>query len=387
MNLKSFKEQTFWLLLIALLIIGISLLHYITPTTKHHYHLIYMQAYFIPILIASFQFGIRGGVISALAVSAAYLPHIMFQWGGITSDNLMRFLQIGLFNIIGFLTGYKTSREKQEKGNYLHAAIELEKSLTKLQEQTEILSQLEEQLHQTDRLAIIGELTASLAHEVRNPLGSILGTTQILKDELQTTEKQKEFLNILENETHRLNMVVENYLNFARKQKSPDSKFDIRDILHDVLLLLNQKIRKLGIINKLNIPNTPVIIKGNIGHLQQIIMNIVLNSIQAMPNGGELNIKLIKSNSKPDLVQLFVEDNGIGMKPETLKKIFKPFYTKKEFGTGLGLSIVKRIIDENHWQIDVNSEERKGSQFIVSIPIDSSNKKNQDSLNENSTHR
>lgn len=369
MNLKSFKEQTFWLLLIALLIIGISLLHYITPTTKHHYHLIYMQAYFIPILIASFQFGIRGGVISALAVSAAYLPHIMFQWGGITSDNLMRFLQIGLFNIIGFLTGYKTSREKQEKGNYLHAAIELEKSLTKLQEQTEILSQLEEQLHQTDRLAIIGELTASLAHEVRNPLGSILGTTQILKDELQTTEKQKEFLNILENETHRLNMVVENYLNFSHKQKSPDSEFDIRDILHDVLLLLNQKINKLGIINKMNIPNTPVIIKGNIGHLQQIIMNIILNAIQAMPNGGELNIKLLKSNSKPILVQLFIEDNGIGMKPETLKKIFKPFYTQKEFGTGLGLSIVKRLIDENHWQIDVNSEERKGSQFIISIPL------------------
>ena len=109
------NKNVFWWSLICTMIVIISALHYTTSTMDWQYHLIYMQSYFIPILVAAFQFGVRGGILSAVFVSVLYLPHIMLHWGGLIEANLMRFLQIGLFYIIGYLTGFKAQREKEEK--------------------------------------------------------------------------------------------------------------------------------------------------------------------------------------------------------------------------------------------------------------------------------
>ena len=117
---------------------------------KWQYHLIFMQSYFIPILIGSFQYGIRGGVGTALAVTILYLPHVMLQWGGLVEANMMRFLQVLLFNVIGYLTGLKAQKEKDEKIRYQNIAKELGTNYEKLAE-------LEEQLRLADRLSVIGE--------------------------------------------------------------------------------------------------------------------------------------------------------------------------------------------------------------------------------------
>ena len=126
------REDHIYIAVIGALIALITFLHYTTPTTKWQYHLIFMQAYFIPIILAAFRFGVRGGLGSALAVSAFYLPHIMFHWGGLIENNLMRFLQLFLFNILGYLTGLKAQGEKNEKEKYQKTAEKLQEALDKV---------------------------------------------------------------------------------------------------------------------------------------------------------------------------------------------------------------------------------------------------------------
>jgi signal transduction histidine kinase len=344
------------------------------------YHLIYMQSYFIPILIAAFQFGVRGGILSAVLVSVFYLPHIMLQWGGLVEANMMRFLQIVLFYIIGYLTGFKAQREREEKKRFKETASKLERSLQILNAQTEKLSDLEKQLRQYDRLSVIGELTASLAHEVRNPLGSIRGAVEIMQDEIPDAMQKSDFFRILIEETQRLNTVVENYLQYARRQSPNIQKFDVKETIQNARILLSRQFSKNGHELILHLPDKSCFIKGDPNQLWQILINLLLNADQAMPEEGEILISLvdiednnnddseIEEGFHEDLYKLSITDRGIGLTADQMEKIFKPFFSSKSDGTGLGLSIVKRIVDENNWQIEVESKLGEGTSFHLILP-------------------
>ncbi len=352
-------------MIIALFIIGISILHYSTPTDKLQFHLIYMQSYFIPIILSAFWFGIRGGLGSALVISFIYLPHIMFQWGGFNINNLIRFLQIGLFLILGYLTGLKVQGEKEEKEKYQKTAKRLQQSLEELRSKTEQIFEMEQHLKAADRLAIIGELTANLAHEVRNPLGSIRGAVEIIRDAVPDDVKNLEFFDILIHETRRLNEVVENYLNYAKKKSKMVSIFDVRETINDVSLMLGSKARKSNIKLNVLLSDKPLMVIGDTVHIWQILMNVILNAMQAMPQGGEINITAQKEYEK---IKLTVSDNGTGIPDADLKHIFDSFYTTKQSGSGLGLAIVKRIAEENHWNIHLSSHVNLGTKFTLELP-------------------
>jgi signal transduction histidine kinase len=381
------SQKIKWWLIIAGLVILVTVLHYSTPTMKWQYHLIFMQSYFIPIILGAFQFGIRGGLGTAIAVSFLYFPHIMLQWGGLVEGNLMRFLQIVLFNVIGYLTGLKAQNEKEEKSRYQNTAEQLEKTLQKIRKQSVRMEEMEDQLRQADRLAVVGELSASLAHEVRNPLGSIRGIVDILKDELPPNKETANFLNIMVQETERLNEVVENYLRFAGQKSSQVISFDIREIIKNTELLLANRARKNQITIKTRLPEKELPLTGVPGQLQQVLMNLALNSIQAMPDGGEITIGVeqLETNSQSgeetsdskntNEIRISISDNGKGISKPDIEKIFKPFYTTRQDGTGLGLAIVKRIIDQNNWRIEVESEINKGSIFSIYIPVEENNQK------------
>lgn len=361
------QKETYWIIIIAILTIVISILHYSTPTMNWQYHLIYMQSYFIPILIAAFQFGIRGGIISAAAVTILYLPHIMLHWGGFVEQNLVRFLQIILFNVIGYLTGLKSQKEKDEKNRYQKIAKELELNYDKLTE-------LEEQLRQSDRLAVVGELTASLAHEVRNPLGAIRGAVEIIRDEVSPDSKQYEFATILIDETKRLNEVVENYLNLAKKQKKEDVSYQINEIIQSSVLLISNQAKKNNIRIIVNGPDFPIQLMGDQNDLQQILINLILNAIESIKEDGEILIDVEQISSgeseiESNELKISVNDTGSGLNEEEIDKIFQPFYTSKKTGSGLGLAIVKRIADSNNWKINIESVVDVGTKFVLMIPI------------------
>jgi signal transduction histidine kinase len=298
----------------------------------------------------------------------------MLQWGGIVENNLLRFLQIALFNVMGYLTGIKTQKESEEKARTQRALKDLEESLAKLRQQSEKLSDLEEQLRLADRLSIVGELTASLAHEVRNPLGAIRGAVEILQEEFGDQVKKTDFFRILIEETERLNSVVDNYLSFARKQDQKKSQYDAREVVKNSTLLLSSKARKSKIQFKIELPPSPVNLKGDPGNLRQLLVNLELNAVQAMNNGGEIQIvgELLDGGNSEQrkMLRLTIKDQGTGINESDLEEIFKPFFTTKSEGTGLGLSIVKRIADENHWQITVASKPDSGATFTLLIPVD-----------------
>ncbi|MCK4558669.1 MAG: sensor histidine kinase [Calditrichia bacterium] len=377
---ESKNKNIIWWTIIIAMIVMISVLHYTTSTMKWQYHLIYMQSYFIPILVAAFQFGVRGGILSAVLVSILYLPHIMLQWGGLVETNMMRFLQIFLFYVIGYLTGFKAQREMEGKKRFQETASELERHLQILNEQTEQLSDLEGQLRQYDRLSVIGELTASLAHEVRNPLGSIRGAVEIMQDEIPDTMRKSDFFRILIEETQRLNTVVEKYLQYARRQSPEIKNFDIRETIQSTRILLSRQFGRSGHELNLHLPDKPCMTSGDPNQLWQILINLLLNAHQAMPEQGEIlvNLSVIEANNIAEKekqepnnniwYRISITDHGVGLTAEQMEKIFQPFFSSKSAGTGLGLAIVKRIVEENKWQMEIESKPEERTTFHLILP-------------------
>jgi signal transduction histidine kinase len=249
---------------------------------------------------------------------------------------------------------------------YEHALVRLDESHRKLKEQTDILFQTEEQLRRADRLSALGELSAGMAHEIRNPLGSIKGAVEILKDDYRPDEAKYEFIQILQKETDRLNHIVQEFLGFARP-KQPEFQFaDLNKAIESVLTLTAQEAKKAGV--KVDKRLDPSIGKRSLdaGLLKQAFLNLILNAIQAMPGGGVLSVE---SGLRGDAIEVTIGDTGIGISEENRKKLFSPFFTTKKNGTGLGLAITYRIIQNHRGTIDVKSEQGKGTMFTVKIPI------------------
>jgi signal transduction histidine kinase len=357
--------------LLAVSIVGISLLHYLTPLHLPVLHDIFQRLYYIPIIFAAFWFGLRGGLSASIIVSLLYAPHILFQWGIGPSIEMEKFLEIVLYNVVGGITGFLSQREEERQRELRLTASGLEESYRKLQSQADLIIGIEEQLRKAERLSALGELSAVLAHEIRNPLGSIRGTAEILKDDLCPGEKKYEFLQILIKETDRLNRVVEDFLQFARPLQVERGTCDLMAVLGDVVALVSPEATLRGVRLHLVPANLPQV-HGDPEKLRQSFLNLILNGVQATARRGSLTISAAPVAEGEDSL-LFVcisfADTGEGMAPDDLEKIFEPFYTTKEGGTGLGLAITHRIVESHGGRIEVESERGKGTLFRILLPV------------------
>ncbi len=229
---------------------------------------------------------------------------------------------------------------------------------------------LQERLRRADRLAAIGRLASGIAHEIRNPLGSIKGFAQILKGKLSSDEKNEKYIDIIVKETDRLNKVVSELLDFARPKEFKLKPIDINSLLRDIIALVEQDARLQNI--KIVKDFTPSLnsLMLDEEQMKQALLNIILNGLQAMDEGGELRITTeIEDKEGGKYVNLIIADTGVGIDPENLDKLFDPFFTTKGRGTGLGLSIAHRIITEHQGLIEVESQRGKGSTFTIKIPL------------------
>src|SRR6266571_4465041 len=260
--------------LLAASILGITLLHYLTPLHLPVLHDIFQRLYYIPIIYAAFWFGMRGGLISSIVVSILYAPHILFQWGGGPSLEMEKFLEIVLYNVVGGITGFLSQREEERREELQQTARGLEDSYRKLQSQADLIIGIEEQLRRAERLSALGELSAVLAHEIRNPLGSIRGTAEILKDDFRPGDRKYEFLEILVKETDRLNRVVEDFLGLARPVSGEPARFDLISELAEVLALTDAESRERGVAVTLTQDGVPPL-KGDREKLRQVFLNLI----------------------------------------------------------------------------------------------------------------
>lgn len=346
------------------LVAGITALHYLTTTQKDQFHDIYRRLYYLPIVLAAVWYAIRGGVATALSVSVLYAPHVIFQWGHHPGTNLEQYLEILLYNVIGLLTGVLSAREQSQSRRYQAAAENLEESYTRLRQQADQLLEVEEQLRRADRLSALGELSAGLAHEIRNPLGSIRGTAEILRDATAVDSPQQEFAGILIKEVDRLNRVVQDFLDFARPAKVEADLIDLNLVVEEVLALAGRMLEKGG--TEISFTSGELsTCPGNAEQLKQALLNLVLNAMQAMPAGGQL---AIATHQLDEGISVEIRDTGSGIAEDRLEKIFDPFFTTRQEGTGLGLAITSRIIRGHGGSIDVVSKIGQGTTFTVELP-------------------
>jgi len=353
--------------ILFLCIAGISMLHYLTPLHLPYLHDIFQRLYYLPIILAALWYGFRGGLICSIVVSVVYAPHILFQWGGHLAVEMEKYLEIVLYNIVGSVTGLLSQRERERTVELQKTAQGLEESYQKLQIQSEKMIAVEEKLRRAEKLSTLGEMAAVLAHEIRNPLGSIRGTAEILRDDYKPGDPKYEFIGIQIKETERLNRVVEDFLHMARPQPVDMSLCRVQEELDMIATLVKNDAgeRKIKLI--MQPPNSPVIINADGEKLRQAFLNIAINALQATPPGGSVIISTTVYMTS--MCEIRFHDTGPGIDAETLANIFEPFYTTKPGGTGLGLAITKKIIESHKGTLQVESEPGHGTTVTVRLPM------------------
>jgi len=234
------------------------------------------------------------------------------------------------------------------------------------QDLTEIRS-MEESIKRKDRLAAVGRVGAGLAHEIRNPLGAMRGAIQVLESNTPPESVQADLMTIILRESDRLNSIITNFLSYAKPKVGSFTEIDACEAIRDTVKLLRHSpdITEKHILKEVLPPN-PVFVSADSTQLKQVFWNLARNSINAMPKGGELSIKL---ETVPDnRVQIIFEDNGVGMSPEQVERLFEPFSNSTSGGTGLGLSIVYQIIRDHDGVINVRSFEGEGTVITIVLP-------------------
>ncbi|OGB90545.1 hypothetical protein A2625_03250 [candidate division WOR-1 bacterium RIFCSPHIGHO2_01_FULL_53_15] len=220
-------------------------------------------------------------------------------------------------------------------------------------------------LLQADKLSALGTIAAGLAHEIKNPLASIKGLTQVLPENLDDPDFIKKYSEIVPRQLDRVNRIVEDLLDFGHPAGLIMAEVDLARELEGVLRLVENQGRKSDIEIVRNFAPLPPV-QGSAEKLTQAFMNIILNAMQAMPDGGAVNVKCQMTNDK---CLIEIADSGEGIPAERLPNIFDPFYTTKESGTGMGLAVTHRIIREHNGAIEVESEVGKGTTFKICLPI------------------
>jgi len=229
------------------------------------------------------------------------------------------------------------------------------------------LKKAEERLILAERLSSLGELTAGVAHELRNPLAGIKINTQILSRKKDLPEMEKKLLSSTQEGIEKIQKIVDDMLHFAKPKASHFKEEEINEVVEKSLAILQTKLKKGNISSAFERAQELPKVRIDIHQIQQVLINLMLNSIQAMEKGGILTIRTFSENEGG--VGIEVKDTGVGIPRSHLKKVFGPFFTTKSEGTGLGLSISLKILENHGASIDAVSEEGKGSTFTIHFPV------------------
>jgi signal transduction histidine kinase len=244
--------------------------------------------------------------------------------------------------------------------------LDREQSLRRKKEEAE------QRLRHTEKLWTLGQMSASIAHEIKNPLGSIRGAAHILQDPSTLPEEKIEFAAIVEKESARLDAVVNDFLAYSRPSPSKITQVNMGEILHAIQKQLSYQANENGVKIIFQSKNDDAVVEGDADRLHQVLLNIVINAIQAMPDGGKIEIECHKVDSHADgQLRIDITDNGPGIAPENFARIFEPFYSTKSQGTGLGLTTAREIINEHKGKIELESALGKGTSFHITLPSNS----------------
>ena len=238
--------------------------------------------------------------------------------------------------------------------------------LITFQDLTEI-KKLESDARMQQRLAAVGEMAAGIAHEIRNPLASMSGSIQILRQELPLSSEQEQLMDIVLRESERLNTTIRSFLAYARPQKFSVMRFDLRRVVNDAALLLrNSPELQDGHVIAVDVPDGEISYDADENQIKQIVWNLATNGLRAMPEGGRLRLA---AATEPEGVVITVQDEGIGIPADDLEGLFQPFHGSFARGSGLGLAIVHRTVTDYKGEIEILSRQGSGTTVAVHLPV------------------
>lgn len=239
-------------------------------------------------------------------------------------------------------------------------------SVNEFAEVLESRRRLEEQMQRTDRLAALGEIAAGVAHEIRNPMTSIKGFVQLIETGMEAGDSRRKYTGIVTAEVDRLNKMVRELLYYARPSESLKLAVDINGILTDTLLLVNLNASRQDVqVETVYGEGLPQVVVDQ-EQMKQVFLNILINAVQAVGPRGHVRVESLAVDRG---VAVVVEDNGKGIDPSQVPRLFDPFFTTRSNGTGLGLAVVQKIVDLHHGVVEVESRPGKGTRFTVVLPV------------------
>jgi PAS domain S-box-containing protein len=277
---------------------------------------------------------------------------------GVKPDGSKNGYLVQMVDITDQMIAEQSIREANEKLNLLNEELE-----TRVEIRTKELRDAQEELVKKERLSTLGQISGGVGHELRNPLGAIKNATYFLKIMMETpTSEIEETLEILDKEVENCEKIINSLLDYARPTEPVLQKLDIPELIQGVL-------KRIEMPENINVQSkffkTASIILGDPHQLERVFLNLITNSIQAMSDGGTLTLR---TEIEDGNVKVFVQDTGIGIPEDNMKKLFEPLFTTKAKGIGLGLSIVKTLVESHKGEISVESEVGKGTTFMIYLP-------------------
>jgi two-component system sensor histidine kinase PilS (NtrC family) len=228
-----------------------------------------------------------------------------------------------------------------------------------------------EMIRQSDRMAAIGELSASIAHEIRNPLASITNAVELLSEEINSREGHvSRLMNVIIKESDRLERISSEFLKFAR-MKSPDiQSVELSKVVDEVLLLINNDPRKTERITIGNRISGDPVVQFDPDHLRQLMINVIINSLEALEGKGTIEVGIERGRRSGDVyIRLVITDDGPGFPPDAIGSVFEPFFSTKKEGTGLGLALVRKMAVSNHGRVFARNRTGGGAEIVLEIPL------------------
>jgi signal transduction histidine kinase len=323
---------------VVILVGIITTLHYETQRHDIYRHIFYQELYFIPLILGGFWFGLRGGLLTSLAISVLYLPQVVMHWSGFSAYDFYKLLEMLLFNGLAAVLGFISDRERMQQ----------------------------KRLRETENLAAMGEAVSVVAHDMKTPLMAIGGFAHLMQKKLDEDNTCLEKLDVILKETKRLESMVTDMLTFAGSMTLNRTPGSVNNVVADILPIVEEvaKNRKINLQTKLA-ENLPTF---DFDHMRigQVLTNLITNAIQASPEGGMVTVSFHGERKR---VVLTVVDHGCGIPSNKKKEIFSPFFTTKKDGTGLGLAIVKKVIEAHEGQLEVLENTGRGMTFKVLLAL------------------
>lgn len=307
-------------------------------------HAIHSRLCYVPIVMAAAWFGLRGGLINAAAISLMIQPFILWS-NSPHMEPSSEWVEIVFYFAIGGLIGLLVDRERRIRARHEETALQLERS---------------------QRLSQMGQMAASVAHEIKNPLASIKGAVEIINSPATSTDERREFEGIVASEIGRIDRTVREFLDFGRPREIELQRADLSAAVAAAAKQMERQINVKGL-ELITMIENDIIAEIDGEGIHQLVLNLLLNASEASDSGGTIEVRLERTSGGSAIIS--VSDRGKGMSKEEVAQAFEPFYTSKSSGTGLGLAIAQSIVTKHEGRIEVDSELRRGTTFRVFLPV------------------